>query len=660
MSETLLQDARRAHARGDLSDAARLYAQALRADATNFEALLALGVLNHDRGSYEDARRLLAEAVRREPGSAVAHFAHASALQALNRIGEALAAFEAALARAPNHVDALLGRANMLLALRRPSDAVEAYDRYLMHNRSFAQAWHNRGVALSQLQRFAEAAASFGEAIALRPDSAQTWHNRGLVHSEMKDLEAAIRDHEHALELVPDLAYARGHLVFAKLAACDWQGLEEERAKLTAALRAGVPAIVPFGNIMVSDSPADQMRGTRLWMARHGAAPPQLWRGERYNHARIRVAYVSGDFRAHPVGILMAGVFEHHDRTRFETIAVSFGPDDKSEIRTRVARAFEHFIDVRTRSDFEVASLLRELEADIVVDLMGPTADCRSAIFATNPAPVQVNYLGFPGTMACGFMDYILADRIVIPEGEQRHYSEKVVYLPGSYLAGDDQRVIATHKPGRAELGLPENGFIFCCFNNAYKFTPEIFSVWMRILRSVQGSIIWLPAGNRVVHRNLRRETETRGVDPDRIVFAPHLDRLEDHLARLGAADLFLDTLPCNAHTTASDALWAGLPVLTCKGSTFAGRVAASMLEAMGLPELVTDSLADYEAMAVSLARDADRMSAIRAKLARNRESTALFDTACFTRNLEAAYVQMHARSLRGEAPQSFALERAP
>jgi predicted O-linked N-acetylglucosamine transferase (SPINDLY family) len=657
MSEALLQDARRAHALGHLSDAARLYAQALRADSRNFEALLALGVLNYDRGNHEDARRLLAEAVKFDPGSAAAHFAHGCALQALHRNGEALDAFEAARARDPQHAETHLRRANILLILRRYREAVKAYDDYLAHHRDFAQGWHNRGVALSALRRFSDAAASFSEAIALRPDSAQSWHNRGLVHSELKDLESAIRDHARALDLVPDLADARGHLVFAKLAACDWRGLDEERAKLGASIRADLPAIVPFGNIMVSDSPADQMRPTRLWMARYANAPPPLWRGERYDHARIRIAYVSGDFRVHPVGILMAGVFEHHDRQNFETIGISFGPDDASAIRARIAGSFEHFVDARAKSDFEVAAHLREMQADIVIDLMGPTADCRSAIFAARPGPVQVNYLGYPGTMACGFMDYILADRVVIPEGDERHYSEKIVYLPGSYLASDDKRAIARRTPSRAELGLPETGIVFCSFNSAYKFTPEVYSVWMRILRSVPGSILWLPAGNPAMERNLKREADTRGVAPDRILFARYLEQAEDHLARLGAADLFLDTLPCNAHTTASDALWAGLPVLTCKGTSFAGRVAASLSYAAGLPELVTDSLADYEAQAVSLAQNPEQLRTIKARLASRRRTAALFDTARITRNLEAAYTQMRARSLRGEAPQSFSVE---
>jgi predicted O-linked N-acetylglucosamine transferase (SPINDLY family) len=396
-------------------------------------------------------------------------------------------------------------------------------------------------------------------------------------------------------------------------------------------------------------------------MQRHAVLLPPLWRGERYDHARIRIAYVSGDFRVHPVAMLMAGVFEHHDRARFETIGVSFGPDDGSELRARVAGAFEHFLDVRGKSDGEIARMLREREVDIVVDLMGPTAGCRSGIFASRPAPVQVNYLGYPGTMACPFMDYILADRVVIQTGEHGHYSEKIVTLPDTYLAGDDARAISSAAPSRAEAGLPEHGFVFCSFNNSYKFTPAMFAVWMRILRAVEGSVLWLPEGNAPARRNLVREAATHGIAADRIVFAPFLDDSADHLARLPLADLFLDTLPCNAHTTASDALWAGLPVLTCKGGTFAGRVAASLLHATGLDELVTESLAAYEARAVSLARDCAALGAIRANLARNRRTATVFDTARFTRNLEAAYTRMHARALRGEAPIEFAVgEGAP
>jgi predicted O-linked N-acetylglucosamine transferase (SPINDLY family) len=368
---------------------------------------------------------------------------------------------------------------------------------------------------------------------------------------------------------------------------------------------------------------------------------------------------VSGDFRVHPVAILMAGVFEHHDRRHFEISGITFGLDDGSGIRARIAGACEHFIDVRDKSDFEIATLLCDNKTDIVVDLMGPTAGCRPGIFAARPAPVQVNYLGYSGTMSCGFMDYILADATVIPQSEKNHYSEKIAYLPDSYMASDDKRTIAARKPARADFGLPETGFVFCSFNHSHKFTPEMFAVWMRILRSVEGSVLWLPEGNKPARRNLSRAAEAHGVAPERLVFAPFTATAEDHLARLSLADLFLDTLPCNAHATASDALWAGLPLLTCKGSTFAGRIAASLLCATGLRDLVTESIPAYEALAVSLAHDRAAFAELRERLARSRNAAPLFDTARFTRGLETAFTKMRSRSRLGQTPQSFAVGEA-
>jgi protein O-GlcNAc transferase len=577
-------------------------------------------------------------------------------LQKLNRHGQALAAFDQTLTLDSEHSLALFRRADSLRLLGRLRDAVETYDRYLARHPDTAEAWHNRGVALSELKRFDDAVFSFGKALALRPDSAESWHNRGTAHVELKEFQEAVFDYEHTVALRPELPYARGNLMLARLQCCDWRDFAQERAGIAAGLREGSPAIVPFGNLMISDSPADQFQCARIWMERHGVAAQPLWRGERYKNQRIRLAYLSGDFRAHPVAILMAGVFEQHDPERFETIAVSFGPDVQSEVRTRVKGAVETFIDARGKSDFEIASLLREREVDIAVDLMGLTADCRSGIFAFRPAPAQVNYLGYPGTMAAESMDYIIADRVVVPEGEKHQYREKIVYLPDAYLASDDKRSIAARRPSRAEAGLPNEGFVFCSFNNTYKFTPEMFAVWMRLLRRVEGSALWLPESNPSAQRNLKRVAEAEGIDPGRLVFAAHLASPEDHLARLALADLFLDTLPCNAHSTASDALWAGLPVLTCKGSTFAGRVAASLLHALGLPELITRSLPDYEANALFLATDAAAVADLKAKLARQRKIAPLFDTLRFTRNLESAFATMRDRTERGEAPRSFAV----
>jgi predicted O-linked N-acetylglucosamine transferase (SPINDLY family) len=325
-------------------------------------------------------------------------------------------------------------------------------------------------------------------------------------------------------------------------------------------------------------------------------------------------------------------------------------------MRARLQGAFERFIDVQSKSDQDVVSLMRKLEIDIAVDLVGFTSGSRPAILASRPAPIQVNYLGYAGTIAADHIDYIIADRFIIPEDQQQHYSEQVVYLPDTYMGNDSKRRIAAQAPSRAELGLPATGFVFCSFNNSYKITPHIFAIWMRLLREVDSSVLWLPATDASAIVNLRREAQARGVDPERLVFSSRVERNEDHLARHRLADLFLDTLPYNAHTTASDALWAGLPVLTCQGETFAGRVAASLLQAVGLPELVTTNLADYEALALKLAREPALLAAIKAKLARNRETTPLFNTERFTRHIESAYTTMWERWQRGEPPRSFSV----
>jgi predicted O-linked N-acetylglucosamine transferase (SPINDLY family) len=555
--------------------------------------------------------------------------------------------------------DSLLQSANSLLQLGRTPEALTCYESYLKAHAESAEAWHNRGIALSQMQRFPEAVASFDKVLTLRPDSAQTWSNRGNALHEQKRYEEAIRDYDRALALEPEQGSARGYRLLAKLWCCDWRNLDEDIADVSTRLRSGARVIQPFGNLMISRDPADQLQCARAWMRGEGLQTP-LWRGERYTHDKIRVAYLSGDFCVHPVSILMAGVFEQHDKSRFETTAISFGPDDGSELRRRVSSSFDRFADVRGRTDFEVASLLRGSQVDIAVDLMGLTGSSRHGILAFRPAPVQVNYLGFPGTMAAGHIDYIVADRIVIPPREQPHYTEKVVYLPDTYMASDAERRVSDREFNRADAGLPETGFVFACFNNSYKFTPEVFAVWMRLLKAVDGSVLWLSEPNDSASRNLKSEAEQRGISAERLVFAPFLESLDDHLARLKLADLFLDTLPCNAHATASDALFMGVPVVTIHGPTFAGRVAASLLSAIGLRDLITASLSAYEARALELARDPKALRALRAKLEANRTSFPLFDTARFTRHLEAAFAVMRERHRRGLPPESFAVAGGP
>jgi predicted O-linked N-acetylglucosamine transferase (SPINDLY family) len=433
-----------------------------------------------------------------------------------------------------------------------------------------------------------------------------------------------------------------------------------DAALLTARIELGHPVENPFWLLTLCGSPALQRRAAEIWTRAEFPADPSLPAiprrpSPRARGARIRVGYFSADFSNHATLHLMAGVFEHHDRSRFEVTAFSFGPDSQDPWRRRVAGACE-FIDVRDRSDREVALLARERQIDIAVDLKGFTRDCRTGIFALRAAPVQVSYLGYPGTMGAPYMDYLIADRVLIPPGSEQYYSEKIVYLPDSYQVNDATRVISERLFSRAELGLPATGFVYCCFNNNYKILPQTFAGWMRILQRVPGSVLWLLEDNAAAAENLRAAAEACGVEPERLVFAPRMVQAE-HLARQRVADLFLDTLPCNAHTTASDALWAGLPLVTCLGESFAGRVAGSLLQAVGLAELITGSQDEYEALAVALAEDPGRLARIRERLAAQRLTAPLFNTALTTRRLEAAYEALAERYHAGLPPQPIALE---
>ncbi|HYK78239.1 MAG TPA: tetratricopeptide repeat protein [Micropepsaceae bacterium] len=625
MNEALLASAVRAHQAGNLAEAARLYSAVLKGAPRNFQAIYLLGFIKMQQGSFDEAEQLIGEATRINPQAPDAFYNRGCALQHLQRHQEALAAFDRALALKPDYGDALT----------------------------------NRGATLLALQNYREAIASFDAALALQPGDSEALSNRATALFEMRRYDESAAAYRRLIELAPQFPYTTGNLVLARAYCCDWNGFAQDRARVTAELRAGKPTISPHASTLILDNAEDQLRSARRWVAdRCPPSPSPLWRGEIYRHERIRVAYLSADFQAHATAFLIAGVFEQHHRNRFETIALSFGPDDRSEMRARLRRGCDRFVDVASKSDSDIAGMVRYLEVDIAVDLKGFTQGSRPGIFAQRAAPVQVNYLAHPGTMGAGYMDYILADKIVIPLERRSSYAEKIVYLPDSYQANDSARTVAEREPSRAQAGLPDTGFVFACFNNSYKITPAVFDVWMRLLRANDGSVLWLLKDNETATANLKREAEARGVESRRLVFAPRVD-VAEHLARQRLADLFLDTLPCTAHTTASDALWVGLPVLTVLGTTFSGRVAASLLNAIGLPELVASSLAAYEAAALSLARDASALAALKAKLKDNRRTHALFDTARFTHNLEAAFEAIWNRTQRGEPPADLAIAPA-
>ncbi len=569
-----------------------------------------------------------------------AHYNRGVELGNLQQHQAAIESYDKAIALNFSDADAYTNRGNALSALKRHEAAIDSYDKAILIQPNHAQAYANRGISFQALRQSQAALESYDKAIAIKPDLAEAYYNRGIALNDLKQYQAAIESYDFAMTLKPDAGYFHGVRLNTKLQICDWRGMDQQVAELVDKVRRDEKASHPFPILGLSASSILQRRVTERWrMDKHPASAELGCISKRAASAKIRLAYFSMDFRIHSVSILTAELFETHDRDRFEVYGFSFGPDIRDEMRIRLEAAFDKFIDVHDKSDREIAELSRHMEVDIAIDLAGFTADSRPGIFAVRAAPIQVNYLGYPGTMGAEYMDYLIADQTLIPEESQQHYTEKIVYLP-CFQANDSTRQISDKVFTREELGLPELGFVFCCFNNNYKITPATFDGWMRILKQVDGSVLFLYVDNELAATNLRKEAEQRGVDANRLVFGTRLPVLE-YLARYRSADLFLDTLPFNGGTTASNALWAGLPVLTCTGEAFASRMAASLLTAIDLPELITGTQEEYEALAIELATDADKLKAIKQKLRQNRLSQPLFDTKRFTRNIENAYTQM-------------------
>jgi len=622
------------------------------------KALYNSGVTLQELTRFEEALASFDKALAVKRDYAEAFNNRGAALKELKRLDEALASFDKALALNPDYAQAHFNRGVILHELNRLDEALASYDKAIALKPDYAEAFTNRGAALKQLKRLEEALASFDKALALNPNFADAFYNRGLTLRELNQFDKALASYEKTLAVKPDHARAFSGIIDCLNNLCDWRHTTDIADDVIAHVSEKKSIISPLALLGYSGDPLLQLQCAKNFVDDRVPSPSRtLWTGTTWRHDKLRVAYLSADFRSHPVAYLIAELFEQHDRSRFEIIGISFGVDDRSEMRKRLVAAFDEFHDVRRKSDKEVAKLLSDLQIDVAIDLMGYTQDSRPGIFAYRPAPIQVNYLGYPGTMGAEFIDYIITDKTVAPFEHQPFYTEKIVHLPDCFQVNDRKRKIAAQTPTREEAGLPAVGFVFCCFNNNWKITPAIFDVWMRLLSEVQGSVWWLSKANDAAVRNLRREADARGIDASRLIFAPRVLRLEDHLARHRLADLFLDTLPFNAHTTASDALWAGLPVLTCRGEAFAGRVAASLLHAIGVPELITSNLEEFQALALKLARDSALLAEIKAKLARNRNTYPLFNTVRFTRHIEAAYTTMWEIWQRGEVPKSFRVE---
>lgn len=649
----ILDQAIAAHRSGNMSEAEQAYATILRGSKTHPVALHMLGLLHAQRGNFADAEPLLKKAARVNPGDPHVLFNYANVLRALGKADDALAWLSKTIALSPNFADAHLNRGAILIARRELREAIAEFDRAIAITPSSA-AFANRGSAYQQLGQLDEAHGSYQSAVTLASSNPEYHFALSEVLTQMGRDDEAVGALERTVALDKAFPFALSKLVAAKRKRADWRSFEREQAALDEAVEAGVP-VDPFTFFHTSSSPALQLTCARTYVANVAPEREGVIPGTPSPHSRLRVAYLSADFRNHATANLMAGLFEAHDRARFDVSAISYAPDDRSEMRNRLKAAFERFEDVSHLADEDVVKLIQQLDIEVLVDLGGFTAGARPKILARRAAPIQVNYLGFPGTMGASYIDYVMADRIVIPEQEQKYYTEKVIYLPDSYQATDAERPIPSTAPARSEVGLADDAFVYCAFNRASKITPPLFDIWMRLLTKTAGSVLWLLDADPAARENLKREAVARGVAAERIVFAPHVSAGE-HLARHRLADLFLDTLPYNSHTSASDALWAGLPVLTCLGTAFAGRVAASLLSAVGVPELVTRSLDEYESLALRLAHDSELRAALKNKLVSHRTTWPLFDTARMTRHVEKAFNEMWRRHCAGETPASFAV----
>jgi protein O-GlcNAc transferase len=631
-----------------------------RADAA---ALFQRGNVLHDEGRLDEAIEAYQASVRLQPDLAQAHNNLGVALRARGHLDEAIAACREAVRLQPTYASAWSNLGSVLQRRGRFEEAVPAYLESLRWNPKHATAHYNLGCALRLLGRADEAAAAFRAALRLKPDLADAHSNLGAVLREQGDLDAAREAYQNALRLKPQWGGPAAQIAHLCREMAEWNELEQRTAVLRQAIATDAPlsrGIPPFSVLTAGTTRAEQLRSARQW-----AAHAQLALAERslYREPRskgsprpLRIGYLSADFHDHATGYLIAGLLESHDPHAVHVTAYSYGRPSTGSLRDRLRAACAQFVDVSGLSDEEAALRIAADAIDILVDLKGYTQHARTGILTFRAAPIQVQFLGYPGTMGTPLVDYLIADPFVVPEAHSADYDEQIVRLPDCYQPNDPGRIVGP-TPTRLEAGLPETGLVLCSFNENYKITPALFDVWMRLLQSAGDSVLWLLESNRWAADNLRREARARSVDPDRLVFARRVPN-PTHLARLALADLMLDTYPVNGHTTASDALWMGLPVLTCSGDTFVSRVAGSLLQTMGLVELVTASLDEYERKARELSMQREALAQLKATVRERRHASALFDAVRFARHLERAYQVMWDRHVRGEAPAAIAVEQ--
>jgi len=690
--DDLLREAVRQHRIGNLILAEKLYKEILQSDPQNAEAMHLLGVIDFQGGNFDSAIGKISSAIVINPNMPEAFSNLGNVYKSKKDNQKAIKCYQCALKLNPlfedalsnigniyydqkkynlamdfycraievnaNHADAHYNRGNIFLHLHKYALAVSDYNKALELEPSIADAYLNRGQAHKKMGNYQIALADFSQVIKLQPGSAEAYYHRAITYFASNDNSlAAFEDLKSALQINPKLDYLLSTFFFRKKCFVDWADLEALISKILEMARLGDRAITPFTFVSHFDDPSLQLMITKTWINAQGKSEKSnLASLEKLpREAKIHIGYFSSDFNEHAVTYASAGLFRSHDKSKFKITGFYFGRH-KDSMLARVAGYFDEFYNVADLSDVEVTELARKLKIDIAVDINGSTAGARPAIFLNQAALIQVNYLGYPGTMGTLMMDYIIADQTVIPAENQKYYTEKIAYMD-CFMPHDNQLLVSDKKYSKSELGLPTEGFIFCGFNNSHKITPKVWALWMNILKNVPKSVLWLSCGNDFTMQNLLKEAHACGVESSRIIFAPKFKDISEHLARLSCADLLLDTYPYNAHTTASAALWAGLPVLTRTGESFASRVAASLLSTCQLPELIVQTDDEYQSKAIDLANNPLKISDIKKRLSDYRDKNALFDTANYTHKLENLFCQMYERGQAGQSPENLKLK---
>lgn len=642
---------------GRMAEAEGLCRAILQAAPKTGEVAQLLGVTVMMQGRPQEAEAILRQSIAIRPDLPDSHGNLGTVLQSLGRMGESLAAHDRCVQLSPATPEAYVNRGSARLTLGDRNGAATDFARALRLRPVDALAAANLGVALRESHRVAEAERALRRALVVDPGHAEAMLGYAHTLRELGRLAGAKTAYTRAVTLAPAKTEALCYHLYLMQTLCDWADYDRQCARVTEIIDQDGGVVIPLATLSIDTTPAQQDRSARLFFDRvvKRAGAPALQPRVPSAGGRLRIAYVSADFHEHATAFLAAELFELHDRERFEVLAYSYGPDDGSAMRQRLVKAFDRFRDIRSVPLDAVARCMADDGVDIMIDLKGYTKQTRLDLLSRRLAPVEVSYLGYPGTIGCPHMDYVIGDRFVTPPEHQPFYAERLAILPDAYQINDRRRPLPEQVPSRGDCGLPEDGVVFAAFNTAYKISPTMFGFWMRILKRVPGSVLWLFEANPLAAGNLKAQAQAQGVDPARLVFAPPRP-LADHIARYRVADLALDTLPYTGHTTTSDALWAGCPVVTCLGATFASRVAASLLNAAGLPDTVTRSLGEYEDVAVALAGDPDRRAGFRKRLEDGRMTAPLFDSRRFTRNLERAYQVMWSLHKAGRPPQGFIL----